>query len=85
MCANTYTALHMEMRMCANFVTCLTAARVCVCTLATEAKRCGKYHHFQEKIYVMKGLATIMRSHRNNMFFNGRKREGKLWKNALFY
>ena len=48
--------------------------------LATVAKTSGKYHHFQVKVYVMKGPTTFMRSRRN-----GQKREGKLWKNASFY
>ena len=54
--------------------------------LATEAKTSGKYHHFQVKLYVMKGSVTIVRSHRNiKMFFTGKNREGKLRKNASFY
>ena len=38
---------------------------VCSWDIATEAKTCGKYHHFQVKAFVFKGPATIMRSHRN--------------------
>ena len=44
---------------------CLTAACMRARTLATEAKTSGKYRHFQVKFYVMKGPATIVRSHRN--------------------
>ena len=55
---------------------------MCAGTLATEAKTSGKYHHFQVKVYVFKGLATNMGSHRNrklsSMGKNGKGNYGKM-------